>query len=141
LLVAMPAIFSLRQGVAAELANSSAVLVRSESETAFCAKDPGLGGNAKGWFVESDTQIQVSEFTHSTYCKATTVDNQTTYSSVTPTNMCADGGVYYRRSNGSDDCTANGAGAYTATPNVGQGAFVSALALGSFTGRVTYTNI
>ncbi len=139
-LIAMPAILSLHQGVAAQVARTSAVLVKSETETLLCAGNPGLGGNEKGWFVEPDTQINVAEFTHPTYCKAETVEDRTSYSSVSRSEMCTNGGVYYLPQNGMN-CNAQGGGSYTATPNVNQGAFVSALALSSFAGRVIRTEV
>lgn len=139
-LVAMPAILSLHQGVAAQVARTSAVLVKSETETLLCARDPGLGENEKGWFINPETEIEVTEFTHEAYCKSTNVDGKTVFSSVSRNEMCNTGGVYYTPKSG-DQCNAQGGGAYTATPNVNQGAFVSALALSSFAGRIRLTEV
>ncbi|MCD6681627.1 MAG: hypothetical protein LT102_13430 [Burkholderiaceae bacterium] len=142
LLVAMPTIFSLRQGVAAEIARTSAVLARSETETAFCAKDPGLGGNDKGWFVPDTGPIEVTRFTPGrTYCKydGTGSNGKPTYADVSTTEMCDQGGTYYYSPNGNCNNAQN-----LAEKNVNDGvhgAFVSALSIASFGVRVNITDV
>ncbi len=142
LLIAVPAVFSLRQGVAAELANSSAVLVKSETETLLCAKDPGLGGNEKGWFVPADSNIEVTRFSSdSTYCKVTGTNGggNLQFGEVQKSEMCANGGTYYVSPN--HNCN-NAQNLVEKNVNDGVGgAYVSALALGSFSGRVRITDV
>ncbi|MDT3678917.1 MAG: hypothetical protein ROZ64_08810 [Burkholderiaceae bacterium] len=142
LLVAMPTIFSLRQGVAAEVARTSAVLVKSTPDTLLCAKDPGLGGNEKGWFVAPDSEIEVTRFTEGrTYCKYDGLgpNNKPQYASVNTSEMCADGGTYYYSPN--DNCN-NAQNLEAKNVNDGvRGAFVSALSIASFGTRVNITDV
>lgn len=138
LLVAMPTILSLHQGVAAQVARTSSVLVWAETAQAdaagnlLCAQDPGAGTNPKGWNVDSyNTPIEVTEIpANRTYCRQTGTE-PVTYAEVPASNLCSPTqleGQYYAAPSGSD-CTSGQLEQITPRP----GALVSANALASFT--------
>ena len=141
-LVAMPAILSLHQGVAAQVARTSAVLVKSETETLLCAGDPGLGGNEKGWFVPNEGPIDVTRFdADRTYCKlaGTNPGGNPLYTEVQPREMCSTGGTYYYSPN--NNCNNAQNLVETNVNHDTRGAFVSALSIASFGVRVNYIDV
>lgn len=166
LLVAMPAIFSLHPGVAAAQARSSSVFVLAkdglpdEDGNYLCARKPGLvDSNEKGWIIDRTTRIEIAEIPSDyRYARKTTNwKGQSTYTEVTPQEMCSSGGRYYYKKSsyrsfeteevelfgasggdkdggdkGGDGKDSGGKGWQETRKTIYPGAFASAVALASF---------